>query len=143
MELVYEKSYLKFQRASFFCVVSPLFQCTLSNTQPNLWFRGGEKMCWVPCAITNTPRFSLPRLSMNEPLKSHVLRVWTWEIAGRGVWTVRVSRRAFIVTERRENGFSACVGLFAVTASLIFAVITERLERVFVGRSFLLTQLCR
>jgi hypothetical protein len=56
---------------------------------------------------------------------------------------VRVSRSTFIVTERRENRVSACVGLFAVTVCLIFAVITERLERIFVGRSFLLTQLCR
>jgi hypothetical protein len=43
---------------------------------------------------------------------------------------VRVSRRTFIVTERRENRVSACVGLVAVTVCLIFAVITERLERV-------------
>jgi hypothetical protein len=52
------------------------------------------------------------------------------------MWTSLGAR--FIVTERRENRVSACVGLFAVTVSLIFAVITERLERVFVGRSFLL-----
>jgi hypothetical protein len=60
------------------------------------------------------------------------------DIAGREVRTVRVGRSTFIVTERRENRVSACVGLFAVTVSLIFAVITERLERVFVGRPFLL-----
>jgi len=47
-----------------------------------------------------------------------------------------------VVTERKENRVSACVGLFAASVCLIFAVITERRERLFVGRSFLLTQLC-
>jgi hypothetical protein len=65
------------------------------------------------------------------------------EIGGREVRTVRVSRSTLVVTERRENGVSACVGSFAVTVCLIFPAITERLERVFVARSYLLTQLCR
>ena len=143
MELVYAESCLKFHRVSFFCLVSLLFSAvcpTLNQLRDYAW---GKKCVGFRAAITNTPRFSLPRRSMNKPLKWDVLRVRTWGIAGREARTVRVSRSTFIVTELRENRVSACVGLFAVTDSLVSAAIIERLERVFVGRSFLQTQLCR
>lgn len=61
------------------------------------------------------------------------------ETGGREIRTVRVSGSTSVVTERRENWVSACVASFAVTVCRIFPAITAQLERVFVGRSFLLT----